>query len=324
MIIGNKNIYFEVCRPGTNTTIQDSGRNHLYHLGITVSGAVDQKNFKLSNLILNNNINEGVIEFAFQGPLLKLYNGKVAVCISGEIIFDVIRNNSSIEKGNCYQIYYLNHGDQIDIKSTKNSLYGYLAIKGGFNLKKIWNSYSINTKAGIGPNNGKKFSIGEKIFIKNEFNEVLRERQIGFENSREKVIRVMKGTNFDFFSEKSKKIFFTESFKITNLVDRMGIRLSGPELENIVNTNIRSEGIIKGTIQVPADGNPIIMLADHGTIGGYPKIATVISADLDNIAQLMPNSEVNFKEVNLEEAEELYKKYLNEIDKYAKNLNEFN
>ena len=104
----------------------------------------------------------------------------------------------------------------------------------------------------------------------------------------------------------------------------MGVRLSGPELENIVNTNIKSEGIIKGTIQVPADGNPIIMLADHGTIGGYPKIATVISADLDNLAQLMPNSEVTFKEVNLEEAEELYKKYLNEIDKYAEILNEFN
>lgn len=324
MTIGNKNIYFEVCRPGTNTTIQDKGRNHLYHLGITVSGAVDQKNFKLSNLILKNNINEGVIEFAFQGPLLKLHNGKVAVCITGDVIFDVIRNNLNLEKGNCYQIYSLNHGDQIDIKSTNNSLYGYLATKDGFNFKKNWNSCSINTKAGIGPNNGKKFSIGEKIFIKNEFNDSLKVRQLRYKNSREKIIRVIKGTNFDFFSEKSKKIFFTEPFKITNLVDRMGVRLSGPELENLVNTNIKSEGIIKGTIQVPADGNPIIMLADHGTIGGYPKIATVISADLDNLAQLMPNSEVTFKEVNLEEAEELYKKYLNEIDKYAEILNEFN
>ena len=324
MITGNKNIYFDVCRAGINTTIQDTGRNHLYHLGITVSGAVDQKNFKLSNLILDNNINEAVIEFAFQGPLLKLYNGKVAACVSGDVIFDIIRENSIIEKGSCYQVYILNHGDQIDIKLTKDSLYGYLAIKGGLNFKKVWNSCSINTKAAIGPNNGKKFSIAEKIFIKNEFNDTLKVRQLRYKNKREKIIRVIKGTNFNYFSEKSKKIFFSEKFKITNLIDRMGIRLSGPELENIVNTNIKSEGLIKGTIQVPANGNPIIMLADHGTIGGYPKIATVVSADLDNLAQLTPNSEITFKEVSLEEAEELYKKYLNELEKYSEILNEFN
>ena len=104
----------------------------------------------------------------------------------------------------------------------------------------------------------------------------------------------------------------------------MGIRLSGQHLENIVSTNIKSEGLVKGVVQVPADGNPIIMLADHGTVGGYPKIASVISADLDNLAQVQPNSEISFKEVYLEEAEQLYKKQSKELIKYASLLNEFN
>ena len=87
----------------------------------------------------------------------------------------------------------------------------------------------------------------------------------------------MKGTNFDYFSEESKKLFFGNEFKVSKLSDRMGMRLEGKKIENIVDTNIRSEGLIKGVIQVPADGNPIIMLSDHGTIGGYPKIGVVIS-----------------------------------------------
>ena len=100
--------------------------------------------------------------------------------------------------------------------------------------------------------------------------------------------------------------------------------LEGTNLENIVSSNIKSEGLIKGVIQVPGDGNPIIMLADHGTIGGYPKIATVISADFDNLSQLKPNTEIKFKEVSLEEAENLFMSYTKEINKYSKILNEYN
>ena len=100
----------------------------------------------------------------------------------------------------------------------------------------------------------------------------------------------------------------------------MGMRLEGPNLKNIVNTNIKSEGLIRGVIQVPADGKPIILLSDHGTIGGYPKIAVVISADLDKVAQLTPGAKIQFKEVNLKEAEKLFKDYSTETDKY---LNEY-
>ena len=315
------NAYFEILRPGINTTIQDNGRNHMYHLGITVSGAIDQRNYKLSNKLVNNDLNQAVVEFAYQGPLLKLKNGKINFSITGDVLFKIIKQNSKIEDGVCYKNYILEDEDQIDIISTKNTAYGYLSVNGGFELEKVWNSYSTNTKANVGSNNGKKYSIEDKIFIKNSNLQISKEIKINYNDLSDNIIRVIKGTNFDYFSNEAKNIFFNKEFSVTKLADRMGIRLSGHNLENIINTNIKSEGLVRGTIQVPADGNPIIMLSDHGTIGGYPKIGVVISADLDRVGQLTPGSTINFKEVSLEEAQNIFKAYTDDTNKY---LNECN
>ena len=313
--------YFEILRPGINTTIQDSGRNHMYHEGIAVSGAIDQRNYKLSNKLVNNNLNEPVIEFAYQGPLLKLKNSKINFCITGKVIFNIIRKNLKVEDGICYKNYVLEEEDQLDIISTKSTAYGYLSVNGGFQIEKFWNSYSINTKANIGPNNGKKFSIENKIFINNSNFQKIKDIELNYSELTDNTIRVIKGTNFNYFSKEAQNNFFSQEFSVTKLADRMGLRLSGHKLENIVNTNIKSEGLVRGVIQVPADGDPIIMLSDHGTIGGYPKIGVVISADLDRVGQLTPGSTVNFKEVILEEAQNIFKSYIEDSNKY---LNENN
>jgi len=310
------NTYFEILRSGVNTTIQDSGRNHLYHLGITVSGAIDQRNYKIANALADNKLDDAVLEFAYQGPLLKLKNGTINFSITGKIFFNIIRQNSKIEEGICYKNYILEDEDQVDIISTKNTAYGYLSVNGGFKLQKIWNSYSTNTKANIGSNNGRKYSIGDKIFIKNSYPETIKEKAIRYNESFDNIIRVIKGTNFDYFSKEAQNNFFNQEFSVTNLVDRMGIRLKGLKIENIVSSNIKSEGLVRGVIQVPADGNPIIMLSDHGTIGGYPKICTVISADLDQVGQLIPGKTIQFKEVSLEEAQNIFKAYTENTNKY--------
>ena len=117
------------------------------------------------------------------------------------------------------------------------------------------------------------------------------------------------GKNYQYFSEQGKQKFYEKEFIVSKLSDRMGMRLEGPKIDNIVNTNIKSEGLIKGVIQVPADGNPIIMLSDHGTIGGYPKIAVVITADYDKLVQLPPGTKIKFKSINLKEAENIYNLY---------------
>ena len=312
--------YFEILRPGINSSIQDKGRNHLYHIGITISGAMDQRIFTLSNALVSNDLNEGVIEFAHQGPLLKLKNGSTNFVITGNVIFNILRKNSVIEEGKCFQNYLLEHEDQIDIITTKNSVFGYLAVEGGFQINKVWDSYSVNTKAKVGPNNGKKFSSDEKIYIKKSKVKNFIKKKINYEKSLDKNIKIIKGTNFDYFSEEAKNKFFKEEFLVTNLSDRMGMRLEGPKLNNIVNTNIKSEGLVKGVVQVPADGNPIILFSDHGSIGGYPKIAVVITADHDKTAQLIPGSKIKFKEVNLDEAEELFKSYFNETKNYIEQI----
>ena len=202
----------------------------------------------------------------------------------------------------------LNDGDQLDIISTNRSVYGYFSIKNGFIGDYIWESCSINTKAKIGSNNGEKFENKQKVYI-NKKESLSDLKKINYLNSKIEFIRVLKGTNFNFFSKKATELFFSNEFEVSKLTDRMGMRLEGPKIENCVETNIRSEGLIKGVIQVPADGNPIIMLSDHGTIGGYPKIAVVISADYDRLAQLTPGSKIKFKLVELKEAENLYKLY---------------
>jgi len=315
------NVYFEILRPGINTTIQDCGRNHMYHEGIAVSGAIDQRNFKIANKLVDNHLNEAVLEFAYQGPLLILKNNKINFSITGDVIFKIIRKNLKIEYGTCYKNYILEEDDQLDIISTKNTAYGYLSVNGGFQIDKLWNSYSINTKAKIGPNNGKKYSTEDKIFIKNSRLKKIKKIEINFSELSDNIIRVIKGTNFDYFSSEAQNSFFNKEFSVTKLADRMGIRLSGYNLENVISTNIKSEGLVRGTIQVPADGNPIIMLSDHGTIGGYPKIGVVIAADLDRVGQLTPGSSISFKEVSLEEAENIFKAYNEDTNKYINECN---
>jgi len=299
--------YFEIKRAGINTTFQDKGRANLYHIGIPFSGAMDNRNFLLANKLVDNKDNLPVIEFAYQGPLIKFNGDKITIAITGDVIFKLIKKDKETY-GKCYETYQLEDGDEIDILSTNKSVYGYLAISGEFDLKFQWGSCSINTKANIGSNNGNKFSDGQKINIRKiNLNQI--NKKVNYLNSKIENIRVIKGTNFDYFSEEGKKNFFEKQFIVSKLSDRMGMRLEGPKIENIVNTNIKSEGLLKGVVQVPADGNPIIMLSDHGTIGGYPKIGVVASVDYDRLVQISPGSKIKFKEINLSDAETLFKLY---------------
>ena len=303
-----KNNFFEIIRAGINTTFQDNGRKNLNHIGIPISGAMDKRNYLLSNALLKKDLNSPVIEFAYQGPLLK-YNGKkIFIVITGDVTFHIIKNNNEIINGETYKVFLIENNDQINIQSTNKSVYGYLSISENFILESNWGSISTNTKAKIGGNDGKKISNNQKINI-DHLNTNKSINKLNYTNSKIEYIRVLKSTNFDYFSNSAKKIFFKEKFQVTKLTDRMGMRVQGQKLENIISSNIKSEGLVKGVIQVPSDGNPIIMFSDHGTIGGYPKIANVISADFDKLVQIIPGSKIKFQEVSLEDAENLFKFY---------------
>ena len=311
--------YFEVLRAGINTTYQDLGRKNLYHIGIPFSGAMDNRNYIIANLLVGNKENTPAIEFAYQGPLLSFKGKTVCFVITGEVNFNILRKNTQLEQGKCYQTYSLLDGDQINILSTNKSVYGYLAVSGGLDAELYWNSCSVNTKAKIGANDGEKIKENDQIIISKK-DQKYNYKKLDHINSKIEHIRVIKGTNYNYFSQEAKNVFFSKEFTISKFTDRMGMRLKGSKIENIINTNITSEGLIKGVIQIPPDGNPIIMLSDHGTIGGYPKIGVIISADYDRLVQLAPGSKIKFKLVELSEAETLFKLYNMETQKILNQL----
>ena len=317
------NFFFKVLRPGINTTFQDKGRFHMQHFGVTPGGCMDLESFSIANALVGNSLNEGVIEFAYQGPLLKLIKGKTKIAITGNVLFQIIKSNQETITGECNRTYLLVAGDQIDILATKQSAYGYMALEGGFDIKAFFKSVSILSRAQIGPNKGTKIKINDEIDIKTE-SKNKKNFLAKIPKKNKSKVRVLKGPQFDYFSKESQKDFFSKEYKISNLTDRMGMRLEGVVMKNIINTNIRSEGITKGAIQVPADGQPIVLLTDYPTIGGYPKIANVTSVDYNFLIQKTPGEKIFFELIKLHEAEQLYKEHLNSISEIIKNIKEIN
>ena len=303
------NNYFKVLRAGINSTFQDLGRFGLQHLGIVASGCMDQLTFCISNKLVGNKISEGALEFAYQGPLIELMGETALVAISGKVNFNIIKKNGETIKGKSNESFLISNEDKIDILSTINSAYGYLSIFGGFKIEEVKGSVSTLVKAKIGPNNGDKLKVGDKIFF-NKSHKTGKLKKIQFDFDKDNIIRVMKGLQIHYFSKKSQEDFFSKEYKVTKLTDRMGMRLEGQKLENTVNKNIKSEGITKGSIQVPGDGQPIILLSDHPTIGGYPKIANVITADYDKLVQKIPGTTIKFKLVDLPVAEKAFQDYV--------------
>ena len=297
----------KVIRSGLNTTFQDRGRPNFYHLGIPFSGAMDIRNFLITNKLVGNDPNDAVLEFAIHGPKLKIKENKVNCVVTGNVNF-TIKKNSIIYNGECYKTFDLNNDDEIDIISTNNSMYGYFSISGGFKLEKKWNSYSTHLRSKVGPNQGNKIIEDHDLQLNKNLKPISK-KSVDYVNSKIEFIRVIKGTNFDYFSKESQKSFFESQYQVTNLTDRMGMRLEGKKLNNLKSENIKSEGLIKGVIQVPPDGKPIIMLSDHGTIGGYPKIGVIISADYDKIVQIPPMAKIKFQMIDVIQAEKIFKLY---------------
>lgn len=200
------NSSFRIIRGGINTTFQDNGRLNLSHIGIPLSGAMDKRNFVLANAIVGNDINNPVIEFAYQGPLIRYQGKKISFAITGDVVFKLIKKGKELA-GNCYESYLIEDGDEIDIVSTNKSVYGYMAISGVFDLDFQWGSCSINTKANIGSNKGKKLQNNQEIkILKN--NEKHVKKKLDYINTKIEKIRVIKGTNFNYFSDDGKKNFF--------------------------------------------------------------------------------------------------------------------
>ena len=299
----------EFLRAGLVTSLQGENINNLQHLGITTSGPMDYFLSKIGNLIMENNEDDLTFEICKFGPIIKVIEGSFIFLISGNINFKII-NNSNSQKGECFKSYILKKGDILEINQTINSNYAYLIFKGELNGNVSSEYRSTIVSSSLGLNDGKKISDFDKFNILNI--SFFRNRSLPFSliNFYDNKIRVVKGPQMNFFKISIIKKFFSKKFKISKNINRVGIRLIKNPVKPTISSNIDSEGIIKGSIQVPGDGNPIVLTSEHPTIGGYPKIATILIADLFKLVQLQEGSEFNFKEVEINVGENLYFDFL--------------
>ena len=320
-----------VLNPGLLTSIQDLGRVGFQKYGVIVSGAMDSYSLRLANILVGNREGEAVLEITMAGPSLMIQKG-IVFAITGADISPTIDE----EVVPMWRPIYLNKDSILKFSVCKSGCRAYLAFAGGFKIPLTMESKSTYIRAGIGGYKGrslKKDDILElekpekkSVHIINKLSKQLSPnkfispnwcvREMENKNCDVTAIRVIRERQFENFTEQSINDFFHSVFNISMKSDRMGYRLNGVKLKLKKPVEMISEAVYFGTIQVPPDGNPIILLADRQTTGGYPKIAQIVSVDIQKIVQLKPNEKIMFKEISLEDAERLYfqrEKYINYI-----------
>ncbi|MFC0236568.1 biotin-dependent carboxyltransferase family protein [Fictibacillus phosphorivorans] len=312
----------KITKPGLLTSVQDLGRYGFQKYGVITSGVMDTTAHRIANSLVGNAENEATLELTLLGPdmefkedtLISICGGNLSPSIDGKPV-------------KLWRSVLVTAGSKLKFGGCKTGCRAYLAVAGGFDVPEVMNSKSTYLRAGIGGHNGKalqnddELSIGELSELSGKIAKILAQ-QLGenkfvemqwtissdfFASSASKPqVRVMKGRQYDWFTTESQMKLFTDHFEVTSQSDRMGYRLKGPELALEEKQEMLSEAVSFGTIQVPSEGNPIVLLADRQTTGGYPKIGQIATVDLSIMAQLKPGDKVQFVEVSHEVAQQLY------------------
>ncbi len=302
----------DVINGGILTTIQDSGRYGYQELGIPTSGVMDDYNYRLANILVGNKLDEAVFEMTFFGPTLK-FNENLIIAITGSNMNPKING----ELAPMYETIKVKKGDTIQFGKVNEGIRSYLAFGGSIDVPIVNGSKSTHIKTKMGGIEGRALKAKDEINIKKSKEETMRkipEKYIP-KISHCNILKIVLGPQDDFFTEKGiHDLFRSGGYQVTKDFDRMGIRLKGTAIEHKETADIISDGTTFGSIQVPANGQPIILVADRQTTGGYTKIGNVITADLHKLAQMTFLDKVLFQEIKIEEAQKLAIDYKNKFD----------
>ena len=293
----------QVKKPGFFSTIQDAGRVGFQQYGVIVSGVMDIVAYRIGNALLKQE-NAAAIEMTLVGGMFEFTKPTMIALTGGKMNAKLNGNNIVMNKAIPIQA-----GDVLVCGAIRNGVRSYLCIKGGFDVPVVMGSRSTYLKAGIGGYKGRALKAGDELlYIESKpFIQACQVNAVTF--YKDGPIRILKGTEWDRFNHNVQKAFLENSFDISLEADRMGYRIIPKESITIDEPiQLISEAVTFGTIQMPPNGEPIILMADRQTTGGYPKIGQVIAADLHRLAQLAPKQEVKFQVVSIEEAEHLYEK----------------
>ena len=295
---------FLVTTPGPFTTVQDKGRIGYQHMGIPLSGALDTYAYRAANLLVGNSGDCAVLEITILGPQMAVMKEAYVALTGAEL-------KLNFKPVDSWKSIRVEPGDLLSIQAVKSGCRGYLAVTGGIAVPKVMNSRSTYVGGKVGGYNGRPIKKGD-IIESGEGSLLDSPRQMPESSipkySGEVLLRAIPGPQEDYFDEGLTTLFGYE-YMVTAKADRMGYRLQGPAVVHKPNVqkSIISEPTVPGGIQIPADGQPIILLAEQ-TVGGYTKIATVISVDLSRLAQATPGDTIRFEEVDLETAHILFRK----------------
>lgn len=309
--------------PGILTTVQDEGRFGYQQFGVSSAGPMDTKSFYIANILAGNSREEGVLEMTFQGAAIRFEKDNI-IAITGA---DMSPNIDGTPVP-MYQAVLIHAGSVLTLGMTNgNGCRAYVAFAGGLDIAKVMGSKATLMRNELGGMDGRKLEKGDKIGFAapktNLPNMEIRKLVPETFPKKELTLRVVRGPQDYEFTEEECRKFFWYGAKISNEFDRMGCRLEREEpLHHIGDGNIITDGISFGSIQVPPNGQPIIMLADRQSTGGYTKIGSVISVDLPLLTQSMAGYKVRFVEVSIELAQDLYIRRLNELDNLERKLNQ--
>jgi biotin-dependent carboxylase-like uncharacterized protein len=306
---------------GFLTTIQDLGRVGYQHLGVSVSGALDPVSACAANALVGNLPAAGVVEVMYTGPTLVVDADSARLAFVGatapiELLpSENAQNGSRIEGGRTIR---LRRGEAVRIGSLSGASVMYVAVEGGFAIDPVLGSVSTYLRAGFGGWQGRALVAGDRLPLnQNTATNRTESRIEGLNLDPPLRFRAIRGPQCDYFPAGAIAKFFASEYTVGPDSDRMGMRLNGNSIEHLHGFDIISDGIAPGSIQVPGSGQPIVLLADRQTTGGYPKIATIISADLPALGRLRIGTKIAFEEVDLEEAYCLRRKFLFEFNRIS-------
>jgi 5-oxoprolinase (ATP-hydrolysing) subunit C len=296
----------EVLQPGIGTTVQDGGRPGHRHHGLPLAGWLDGPLAHAANALLGNDQSAAVLELRGVGTVLQVKSGPVRVALAGLIGAQGLRADGTRWAVPAWQSVTLHEGDVLQLGPAASGC-AYLAVAGGLTLEPAFGSRSSCWRAGLAGVLGRAFQPGDRLPCAGDATNDPREWRCRWPWAPGTgPVRVMPGPQDDHFTPEALASFFAQDWLATPEQDRMGLRLQGLALAHTdpPAADIVSDGVAPGAIQVPASGQPIVLLADGQTVGGYPKIATVISADLPRLAHLRPGSRVRFEPVTLAQAQQ--------------------
>lgn len=305
---------------GFLTTVQDMGRYGSQETGMAVSGVMDTRAAALADILVGNDENEAVLEVTMMGPIMEFTEDELIAVTGGDLGAKV--DGNPLPR---YEAVLIKAGQTVSFGGMYGGSRAYVAFAGGLDVPVVMGSRSTNLKAKIGGIEGRKLGAGDEIGFRSPKtwlpNMAARKLLLPELSSREHTLRVVMGPQDDCFTEEGISTFLGSAYTISNEYDRMGCRMEGPVIAHKNGGDIITDGISFGAVQVPSHGNPIVMMADHQTTGGYTKIANVISVDLPVLAQCMPGMKIYFEKVTVDEAQALYCKEKEEFDALAKKLN---